>query len=52
MDAAEFQKMRVMRAAEMCKRALDRNNQALVNHWIAQFKVEVQRLNEVKEEGK
>ena len=52
MDSEEFQKKRVLRAAEMCKRALDRRDQVSVDNWIAQFKVEVKRLNEIKEESK
>ena len=50
MDATERQKARVMRAAEMARRALDRRDQVGVNNWLAQFKVEVDRLNEIKKE--
>ena len=50
MDVAN-QKARVLRAAEMVKRALDRRDQVGVNNWLAQFKVEVERLNVIKEEG-
>lgn len=51
MDVAQ-QKAKVMRAAEMVKRALDRRDQVGVNNWLAQFKVEVERLNSVKKEDK
>ena len=48
MDGFEFQKSRVMRAAEMTRRALDRRDQDGVNRWMAQFKVEVDRLTAIK----
>jgi hypothetical protein len=50
--AAERQKARVLRAAEMVRRALDRRDQVGVNNWLAQFKVEVDRLVEIKEGNK
>ena len=52
-DAAEWQKMRVLRAAEMVRRALHRGDQEKVDLWMAQFKVEVERLSAIKKgEGK
>lgn len=46
----DWQKRRVMRAAEMIRRALDRRDQVGLNNWLAQFKVEVERLNAIKKE--
>lgn len=52
-DAAEWQKMRVLRAVEMVRRALHRRDQAAVNSWMAQFKIEVDRLGAIRKgEGK
>lgn len=52
-NAEEWQKMRVIRAVKMVRRALHRRDQAAVDSWMTQFKIEVERLSAIrKEEGK
>lgn len=51
-DSEQAQRARVMRCAEMTKRALDRKDQASVNNWVHQFKIEVRRLCEIKDGAK
>ena len=44
-EEEKWQRARILRASEMVRRALARRDQTNVNHWVAQFAVEVRRLN-------
>ena len=44
-DSIHWQKARIMRAAEMARRAAQRGDATNRDHWVAQFAVEVRRLN-------
>jgi hypothetical protein len=46
-EEEKWQRARISRASEMARRALARRDQAGVDHWVAQFAVEVRRLNKI-----
>jgi hypothetical protein len=46
-EEEKWQRARISRASEMARRALARRDQNGVNHWVAQFAVEVRRLNKI-----
>ena len=46
-EEEKWQRARINRASEMARRALARRDQTSVNHWVAQFAVEVRRLNAI-----
>jgi len=46
-EEEKWQRARISRASEMARRALARRDQTGVNHWVAQFAVEVRRLNAI-----
>ena len=46
-EEEKWQRARINRASEMARRALARRDQNGVNHWVAQFAVEVRQLNRI-----
>jgi hypothetical protein len=46
-EEEKWQRARISRASEMARRALARRDQTGVNHWVAQFAVEVRQLNRI-----
>lgn len=46
-EEEKWQRARISRASEMAGRALARRDQTGVNHWVAQFAVEVRQLNRI-----